>query len=600
MSLLTKLKNKVVYKINETVDDPKANQFAEEEKKKQDEEAKKKNTPKIKSKTQIVQDFLDKSGNRKKVDETIMPLFQNELKNKVEELRKQNKSEQEINKLAGEWLQDTSKKIEEKMADLINNNKDIDEITSSIKDTFFLFGQGDPNKFDKDRLFKKIWYYVEYAATTILPIILAFFFSSLIANEMLIYPSQIRFAFFIIVFIGCLLFRPLLFVFALYYGAIYLMDYYVNYLSDGPKRRIFPKIYSFLPLTTNQPDNTIKAFFFSPFIYGLVKSKKDDEELKEIMKTYKKTLDESFPYLEKIKNQEPFEKPYESIQKQLDTLHTSNYKYPNNNEENTNQEKNKEENTNQEKNKEENKNQEKNKEENKNQEANEEENRNQEEENKKSKTLNERVEEAVRKRTEETKIPITLAERKNIREAIEKEMKEETNKKEKKEKENKRQKELNKRVDEAIQKKIEQNKLPPTLSEKQKIRENIEKQMKINEENVITNKNSSNLASTQSVSAISNSEEESKPVVSNPEESSNLKEEPKLKEEVSNSKIATSEEPILPSVINQTQAQTAPLPGVIDQPQEVPLPGVIGQPPVQPSVQPQKESLPSVIGQPPK
>lgn len=159
---------------------------------------------------------------------------------------------------------------------------------------------------------------------TVLYYALVLLLSSLVANEMIVYPPPIRLGFFLFTLILCLLASPVIFILSIYFLCKKGYDYYINELmwEEGmPKQIIMTSLFAFLPLTTNESEGRLKNFFMKPFQYGGQFSQQDGEELAKRMEMYEEDLRESFPYLEKIKNKEPFDARLEKSTTQLKTLH---------------------------------------------------------------------------------------------------------------------------------------------------------------------------------------------------------------------------------------------------------------------------------------
>jgi hypothetical protein len=150
---------------------------------------------------------------------------------------------------------------------------------------------------------------------------LSFLMASFIANEMIIYPAPIRLAFFLFTFLLCLSSTFIVVLLCLFYLCKWGYHYYVNEMSGGPKRIIMPTLFAFLPLTTKTYSNRLINWLATPFQYGEKWSKKDGEELKQRMELYETALKESFPYVEALKNQDPFEEQLQKIAKVFEELH---------------------------------------------------------------------------------------------------------------------------------------------------------------------------------------------------------------------------------------------------------------------------------------
>jgi len=245
LSFLTKIKNNVVYKINNAINNPDANQYAQEK--------------------------IDKE------------------KEKQKEKEEQDKKSQEP-------------VITEKYEDPNPTDDDnSDEISFS-------------------RIAKKIWNYIklifEKGFFPFIAIILAMY----VANEMIVYPAPIRLIFFLFVFIICVLFKHVTILLGIFYLCKSGYDYYINNMAGGEKRRIMPRIYALLPITTYRAESVLTALLLSPFQYP--KSKKDEEELVKVMGEYNDTLNDSFAYLDKVKTFPFFVEGLKKISTNFQGMHT--------------------------------------------------------------------------------------------------------------------------------------------------------------------------------------------------------------------------------------------------------------------------------------
>jgi hypothetical protein len=171
------------------------------------------------------------------------------------------------------------------------------------------------------RALKKAVEYVKRGVEIAFFPFLALLFASFVANEMIIYPAPIRLAFFLFTAIVCFLSRTILVVVGMFYLCKWGYSYYVNEMSDGPKRLIMPTLFAFLPLTTREYPNRFKNFFARPFQYGERWSKRDARELDTRMELYQASLKDSFPFIEAIKTQEPYQGRLQKIQKNFSELH---------------------------------------------------------------------------------------------------------------------------------------------------------------------------------------------------------------------------------------------------------------------------------------
>lgn len=171
------------------------------------------------------------------------------------------------------------------------------------------------------RVIQQIFYYIQYIIEVSFFPFLSLIMASLIANEMIVYPAPIRFAFFLFTFLMCLSADFIVIMISLFYLLKYGFHYYVNEMSGGPKRIIMPTLFAMLPLTTKTYENRFINWLATPFQYGETWSEHDADELKERMELYDTALKESFPYVEALKSQDPFEGQLEKIVKAFEELH---------------------------------------------------------------------------------------------------------------------------------------------------------------------------------------------------------------------------------------------------------------------------------------
>lgn len=171
------------------------------------------------------------------------------------------------------------------------------------------------------RIAKKTFGYIKRILEVAFFPFLSILFASFIANEMIIYPAPVRLCFFVFTLIICLLSRTVIVILSLFYLCKWGFHYYVNEMSDGPKRLIMPTLFAILPLTTNEYPNRFKNFFAKPFQYGERWSRRDARELDTRMEMYQTSLKEAFPFVEAIKTQEPYQEQLQKISKKFSELH---------------------------------------------------------------------------------------------------------------------------------------------------------------------------------------------------------------------------------------------------------------------------------------
>lgn len=315
-SFFGKLKDKVNYKINEAVDDPKAKEFAEEERKRKEKELEnRKNTggpikeaekTKEEQEQQKVLDFLKNNG--KEIETKIVPMIDEYTK----QLQENGKSIDEITKEKGRIFGEVLKVAQKSLS--------IDEMVWSVEDLIDK-ALNPTTGIQPKKIVKNIWRNIKRIVQVAFIPFIGLVMASLISNEMIVYPPAIRLIFFIFTFILCIVSNMVLFVLVIFYLCKWGYHYYVNEMSDGPKRNIMPTLFAFLPLTTSEYTNRFKNFIVRPFQYGERWSKKDGEELKKRMELYETSLKESFPFIEVIKSREPYDERLKKIQFNFEKLH---------------------------------------------------------------------------------------------------------------------------------------------------------------------------------------------------------------------------------------------------------------------------------------
>jgi hypothetical protein len=176
--------------------------------------------------------------------------------------------------------------------------------------------QAQLNKFSGTRLIKKIGNQTVNILQKVFVPFVGLMLAMIVANEMIVYSAPIRIIFFLFTLGICILipfYALLLAVFYLLKGGY---SYYLNNMTDSPKRIIMPYIFTLLPITTYKPLSKFSAFFLYPFTYP--KTGIAEEKLDEITKQYQQDLQSSFIDFEKFRVlpifSEEIKKAYDSIQ----------------------------------------------------------------------------------------------------------------------------------------------------------------------------------------------------------------------------------------------------------------------------------------------
>jgi hypothetical protein len=156
-------------------------------------------------------------------------------------------------------------------------------------------------------------------------LIISFILSCLIANELIMYPSIVRFAFFLFTFFMCYSFGPYKGFIIFYYFGKWV---YNRFLSDKEivGNLSLPKIYSILPLIYHKSDEPIsmgdKILNGLKIVSVFYPRYEDAEALKETMEKYKMELKASFPYYETVKSVAEIKGLEVAMNAYLDGIHT--------------------------------------------------------------------------------------------------------------------------------------------------------------------------------------------------------------------------------------------------------------------------------------
>lgn len=245
--------------------------------------------------------------------------FLERLKNKITYYVYKTVNDDDANQYA-----DQKKKQEEAKQEEPLKSEDKEQYTAaplaSATDTF-----EDTDTLNLSLIGTQVWNYLVYFFKIGFFPLLSVYLASLIANELIMYPPAIRFVFFVFTLFSCLTNTMIAGGVGIFYGGKKIYEKYVNREREGkpnPPIRIMPRIFGILPLTTYESESSITNFFLYPFRYlkGIT-NEKDTKLLETIMKEYKNSLDESFPYYEKIKGEAQFVARKKEMDKMIDTMH---------------------------------------------------------------------------------------------------------------------------------------------------------------------------------------------------------------------------------------------------------------------------------------
>ena len=175
------------------------------------------------------------------------------------------------------------------------------------------------DKFSGTRLVKKVGSQTLNILGKIVIPFIALMLAMIVANEMIIYSVPIRVIFFIFTLVAGILlpfYTIILGIFYIFKGGY---SYWVNNISDGPKRTIMPTIFALLPITTKKPVSKFSKIVMYPFTYP--KTDLAALTLVEIMKEYWNDLVKSFKDYEQLKNLQPFADNIKKLQTTLTHMH---------------------------------------------------------------------------------------------------------------------------------------------------------------------------------------------------------------------------------------------------------------------------------------
>jgi len=188
----------------------------------------------------------------------------------------------------------------------------------------------DPNKFSPKRLVKKVGNQTLDILQKIFYPFLALMLAMIVTNDMIMYSVPIRIIFFIFTFLVCYFVRIFAILLALFYSLKGGYSYYINNMTNRPKKDIMPTIFALLPITTFKPMSSLGSFLMYPFTYP--KTESGAIKLPEIMKNYWNDLNKTFPSLNNIKNLPIVNERLKIIQKEFTQLHNNNKQMENENE----------------------------------------------------------------------------------------------------------------------------------------------------------------------------------------------------------------------------------------------------------------------------
>jgi hypothetical protein len=172
--------------------------------------------------------------------------------------------------------------------------------------------------------------------TFIIPLILAMF----VANESVMYPAPVRIIYFVFTFVLCYVSQTAVILLGMVYLGKFVYDYYVNKMEKRGIPLIVPPILAILPVKIFDP--SAPAGFFKdlvnfPLTYP--RNERGDKNLLLIMNDYMESLKNSFTYLDNVKSMPMFVEKLKKIDENMEQLHKLIPEPVNENEKNENGEK---------------------------------------------------------------------------------------------------------------------------------------------------------------------------------------------------------------------------------------------------------------------
>jgi hypothetical protein len=308
-SLLGKLKNKINYKINAVVEDPEAQKFAEEREKKAEEKSIEPPRAPNTDQERIVAFIKD---NNEEIANQIMPKLEEYFKRYGERPN-----------MSAEKVRQEKERFNEVMKREILKSQSMEELSWKVDDEIERAESENPDAFQPKNIPKQVWRNAKRYLPMLIKPVICLLLASLVANESIVYPPQVRLAFFIVTLVACLLSSGVMTMMIVFYIGKRIYDYYINEMSENPKRLIMPTLFALLPLMPNDHPNRVINGLTKTMKYGdkYKPGRGHDAEIQKRMEMYQEQLDESFPYLQVIKTKDPFKGRLDKIQTNFERLH---------------------------------------------------------------------------------------------------------------------------------------------------------------------------------------------------------------------------------------------------------------------------------------
>jgi len=245
-----------------------------------------------------------------------IPDFLKRLQNKITYYVYKTVNDDDANKYAKKKQDMNEVKIEE--------NK-VKEDYNSAPLSIAALKQTTDNGINIDRILNELYEYFLLFCRYVLYPLLCIYLSSLVANDLIVYPTGVRIVFFVLILFLCASFVHVSIGMSLFYTARKLYEKYLNRDRDdkpNPPIKLMPKIFAMLPISTTTSESSFYNFFMYPFRYLKgEKAETDNIFLQELMKKYTDSLNESFPYYEKVKGDSIFVSRKEELDKEIKEMH---------------------------------------------------------------------------------------------------------------------------------------------------------------------------------------------------------------------------------------------------------------------------------------
>ena len=241
-----------------------------------------------------------------------IPDFLKRLQNKITYYVYKTVNDDDANEYAEKKKQDEVK---------IEENK----VKENYNSTLPVLKQPTDSGIDIDRILTELYEYFLLFVKYVLYPLLCLYLSSLVANDLIVYPVGVRAVFFVLILFLCASFVHVTIGMSAFYTGRKLYEKYLNRERDdkpNPPIKLMPKIFAMLPISTTTSDSSFYNFFMYPFRYLKdVNTEKENTFLQELMKKYKDSLNESFPYYEKVKSDSMFVARKEELDKEIAEMH---------------------------------------------------------------------------------------------------------------------------------------------------------------------------------------------------------------------------------------------------------------------------------------